>query len=146
MQDRGIGRAVAIVLAKEGAAVVVAEINRESGASTAKEIKALGGRALAINCDVGKRKQVDATVAAAVKEFGTVDILVNNAVVATVGVPLDAVTDEDMALSYNSGLMGTLYFMQACFPYMKKHGGKIINFGSAAGTEGISGHGSIWFS
>ncbi len=136
---RGIGRAAAIALAKEGAAIVVAEINGETGDSTAKEIKALGGRALAITCDVSKRKPVDATVAAAVKEFGTVDILVNSAVAATVGIPLEKVTDKDIALVFSSGFMGTFYFMQACFPYLKKHGGKIINFGSTAGVEGSAG-------
>jgi len=136
---QGIGRAVSIVLAKDGASVVVAEIDSKSGASTADEIKASGGRALAIKCDVSKREQVDAVVAATVKEFGTVDIMVNNAVAATVGIPLEKVTDEDIALVHKTGFMGTFYFMQACFPYMKNRGGKIINFGSTAGTEGFAG-------
>ena len=136
---QGIGRGVALALVKEGAAVVLAEMIAENGIRTAKEIKALGGRALPVACDVSRRDQVKAVVAAAVKEFGTVHILVNVAQGYRGDVLLQDTTDDDMALALGSGLMGTFYFMQECFPYMKEHGGKVINFGSAAGLEGHSG-------
>lgn len=136
---QGIGRGVALELVKEGAAVVVAELIAENGIRTAKEIKALGGKALAVTCDVSHRAQVKAVVAAAVKEFGTVHILVNVAQGYRGDVLMEDTTDDDMSLALGSGLMGTFYFMQECFPYMKKHGGKIINFGSAAGLEGHVG-------
>jgi NAD(P)-dependent dehydrogenase (short-subunit alcohol dehydrogenase family) len=136
---QGIGRGVALELVKEGAAVVVAELIAENGTRTAKEIKALGGKSLAVTCDVSRRAQVKAVVAAAVKEFGTVHILVNVAQGYRADVLMEDTTDDDMALALGSGLMGTFYFMQECFPYMKEHGGKIINFGSAAGLEGHSG-------
>ena len=136
---QGIGRGVALALVKEGAAVVLAEMIAENGIRTAKEIKALGGRALPVACDVSHRAQVKAVVAAAVKEFGTVHILVNVAQGYRGDVLLQDTTDDDMALALGSGLMGTFYFMQECFPYMKEHGGKVINFGSAAGLEGHSG-------
>lgn len=136
---QGIGRGVALALAKEGATVVLADIQEGACQRTANEIKAIGGRALPVTCDVSRRDQVKAVVAAAVKEFGTVDILVNAAQAMRKDVLLQDTTDEDMALAWGSGLMGTFYFMQECFPYLKQHGGKVINFGSAAGLEGHRG-------
>lgn len=136
---QGIGRGVALALAKEGASVVVADIQEVACQRTAKEVAAIGARALPVACDVSRRDQVKAVVAAAVKEFGTVDILVNLAQAMRNDVLLQDTTDEDMALALGSGLMGTFYFMQECFPCLKQHGGKIINFGSTAGLEGAVG-------
>ena len=137
---QGVGRGIALALAKEGAAVAIPEINYDAAITTVSEIKALGGRALAIACDVGKREQVNAAVAATIKEFGTVDILVNNAQwTCPSEVPIEDVSDEAWDKSFGSGVNATFYFMQACFPYMKGTGGKIINFASMAGTEGLVG-------
>ena len=133
---QGIGRGIALALAKEGAAVVITDMNADTCVGTVDEIKALGGRALAVTCDVRRREQVQAAVAAAVKEFGTIDILVNNAQDLRYDVALEDTTDDDMALALESGLLGTFYHMQACFPYLKEHGGKIINVASGAGLEG----------
>jgi NAD(P)-dependent dehydrogenase (short-subunit alcohol dehydrogenase family) len=79
--------------------------------------------------DVGKREDVNKLVAAVVKEFGTVDILVNNAMAYNAKKIIDT-TDEDMEKVMRSAVYGTLYCMQACFPYLKEHGGKVINFSS----------------
>lgn len=136
---QGVGRGIALAMAKEGATIVIAEQNKETAERTAEEIRALGGRVLAIPCNVRNRDEVNAAVAATVEEFGTVDILVNNAQVTRPNVLFEDTTDADMALACESGLMGTFYFMQACFPYLKVHGGKVINFGSGAGTEGHVG-------
>jgi len=136
---QGVGRGIALALAKEGAAVVIAELNPETCQRTAEEIRALGGRSLGVTTDVRRRKQVNAAVAAAVKEFGTVDILVNNAQAMRNQVLFEDTTDEDMALALESGLMASFYFMQACFPYFKEHGGKIISLASAAGLHGHAG-------
>lgn len=145
----GVGRGIALAMAKEGACVVIAEINPETSARTANEIKGLGARALAVPCDVSSPEDVKATVAAAVKEFGTIDILVNNAIDFGAGRQgtterpgprqLQDVTDEEMALMYNSGTMGTFHFMQACFPYLKQRGGKVVNLASGAAIEGRPG-------
>lgn len=135
----GLGKGIALALAKEGAAVLIADLNPAAAEAVAKEIRALGGAALAVQCDAGIRAEVDRSVAAAVREFGTVDILVNTAQAARPSVPFEETTDEDMALAWESGVLGTYYFMQACFPYLKERGGKVINFGSAGGTEGIAG-------
>ena len=136
---QGIGRGVALALAKEGATVVLADIQEGTCQRTANDIRAIGAHALPVTCDVGRRDQVKAAVAAAVKEFGTVNILVNAAQAMRKDVLFQDTTDEDMALAWGSGLMGTFYFMQECLPYLKQHGGKVINFGSAAGLEGHRG-------
>ena len=135
---QGIGRGVALALAKEGASVVLADIQEAACQRTANDIKAIGARALPVTCDVSRRDQVKAVVAAAVEEFGTVNIMVNVAQAMRNDVPFQDTTDEDMALALGTGLMGTFYFMQECFPHLKQHGGKIINFASAAGLEGHS--------
>ena len=136
---QGIGRGVALALAKEGASVVLADIQEAACQRTANDIRAIGAHALPVTCDVSRRDQVKAVVAAAVKEFGTVDILVNAAQAMRKDVLFQDTTDADMALALGSGLMGTFYFMQECLPHLKQHGGKIINFGSAAGLEGHRG-------
>lgn len=136
---QGIGRGIALAMVKEGANVCLAEWNPETCQATAKQLQSLGGRAIGVQCDVAKRDQVKKVVATAVKEFGTVNILANVAQAMRNDIAFENTTDEDMALALGSGLLGTFYFMQECFPYMKQHGGKIINFGSAAGLEGHSG-------
>jgi NAD(P)-dependent dehydrogenase (short-subunit alcohol dehydrogenase family) len=139
---QGVGRGIALALAKEGAAVVAAGRTLEKCVRTADEINALWGRAKAMACDTSKRDQVNAVVESTVNEFGTIDILVNNAQTARVGVPFDQVTDDDLDTAFGSGFYGTFYFMQACFPYFKKNGGKVINFGSASTTQGLPGYAS----
>ncbi|MFC1999707.1 SDR family NAD(P)-dependent oxidoreductase [Chloroflexota bacterium] len=136
---QGVGRGIALALAKEGAAVVIAELDPDTCRRTADEIRTLGGRSLMATTDVRRHEEVNAAVAAAVEEFGTVDILVNNAQAMRTPVPLENVTDRDMAMELESGLMAALYFMQACFPYFKEHGGKIINLASGAGLSGYPG-------
>src|SRR4030042_1401501 len=121
---QGIGRGAALAVARQGAAIVGVDLREENCLRTVKEVRGLGGRGLAAPCDVSRRDQVKAVVAAAVKEFGTVHILVNAAQAMRNDVLFEDTTDEDMALALGSGLMGTFHFMQECFPHMKEHGGK----------------------
>jgi NAD(P)-dependent dehydrogenase (short-subunit alcohol dehydrogenase family) len=134
---QGIGRGIALVLAREGASVAIVDVNSETAASTAKEIEARGGRAIAMRCDVGIRAEADAAISAAVKAFGTIDILVNDAQRIIGEINLEDMTDDVVHQSMQSGFMGTFYFMQGCFQYMRAKGGRIVNVGSAAGTEGM---------
>lgn len=131
----GIGLGVSKALVKEGAIVVITGRRAEVVEAAAEELRTLGGKVLAISGDVGSRADCKAVVEQTVKEFGTVDILVNNAVSMTTG-KLEEATDEVIDMTVRSGLYGTLYLMQYCFPYMKERGGKIINMGSAAGENG----------
>ena len=138
---QGCGRGVALAFAKEGAAVSVTGRTLSKVENTAGEIAAFGGRALAYPCDVSQRSQVEAMVAATVAQFGAIDILINNASRTPTTGPqgLEAVTEEDVLDYFHSGALGSLYCMQACFPHMKERGGRIVNFGSAAGVEGLPG-------
>jgi len=136
---RGIGRGIALELAREGAAIAIAEIDPESGAEVAREIESFGGSALSIPTDVRIRKEVDAAVSAAVETFGTVDILVNNAQIQRQQVSFEDTTDDDMDVVLTSGIHATFYFMQACLPLLRRRGGKVINVASAAGLLGHPG-------
>ncbi|MFX1354797.1 MAG: SDR family NAD(P)-dependent oxidoreductase [Promethearchaeota archaeon] len=137
---QGVGRGIALALAKEGAYIVVAEINEETANSTVNELRSLGTKAIAVTCDVSKYEDVNKVVQTTIDEYGTIDILVNNAqAVPAVNVPFEEITDEDWDVTLGSGLMGTFYFMKACLPHMKEKGGKIINLASAAGSQRMMG-------
>lgn len=135
----GLGLAMTRLLSAEGAAVVATGRRQEKVDAVAKEITDKGGKALGVSGDVGKRDDVNAAVKATVEAFGTVDILVNNAMAYDMCL-LEDLTDAHVEKITRSGLYGTIYMMQACFPYMKESGGKIVNFGSMAGAQGLVGH------
>ncbi len=137
---QGVGRGIALAFAKEGARVAVVGRTVSKCQRVAEEIRAIGGTAIAVACNVTSREDVDAAVSRTVETFGTVDILVNNVAESRPPTPLMETTPEAMAVAFNSSVMGTLYFMQACFPYLSKAGhGKVINLGSAAGIIGQTG-------
>jgi NAD(P)-dependent dehydrogenase (short-subunit alcohol dehydrogenase family) len=129
----GIGKGEALALAKEGAKVAVLARGFDGVVATADEIRALGGEALPLTCDVRVVQEVDAAVAAVVERWGTVDILVNNAQIMFAPHPVEEWTEEEMRATWESGLLGTWAFMVACFPQMKERGGRIVNTCSAAG-------------
>lgn len=130
---KGLGVSEAIALAKEGAAVTVCARTLADVQNTAKQIEALGGRALAVQCDVRDREQVKHVVQETVNKFGTVDILINNAQIVFDAHPLEAWSDEEMRATWESGALASWYFMVACFPYLKQNRGRVINFCSPAG-------------
>ena len=145
---RGIGRGIAITYGRAGAKVVVASRTPASVESVVREIRSEGGTALGVTCDVGQREQVFDAVSGAVHEFGTVDILVNNAQAfgpaakpsgTWILQPLETFDEDDWEHTYRTGLLATLWGMKAVFPYMKEHGGKIINLNSMAGQVGMAG-------
>ena len=125
----GIGRGVAHSFAREGAAVVIAEINEETGAQVAREIEELGGRALFVRTDVMQKASVTGAIEAAVAHFGGLDILVNNAFVPTPNVRLEDKTDEMLEQTLTSTIKASWWAMQASLPHMRaRGGGKIVNF------------------
>lgn len=138
---QGIGRGIARRLADEGAAVVLAGRTLEKVSTVAREIEEAGGSALAVECDVNVRAQVDEMVAKGVGSFGPPDILVNNAQGGGGGGgrPLDSVTDEQLYTAFQGGPVATLYGMQACLPYMRERGGTMVNMGSSTGVMGDPG-------
>ncbi|MFJ6466486.1 SDR family NAD(P)-dependent oxidoreductase [Streptomyces sp. NPDC091387] len=131
----GIGAAVARRFAAEGARVLVAELNEETGRATAEEI---GGRF--VRTDVSDKVQVLAMVDAAVREWGSVDILVNNAWGAGNVGRVENKTDEMLARGLGVGFYGPLWAMQAAFPHMKERGwGRVINMCSLNGVNAHMG-------
>ena len=135
---QGIGRGIALALAREGAAISIAELDPSRGADAALEVEKAGARALATVCDVSLRAQVETVVEATAREFGGVDILVNNATWTGSDSGMKSFlehSEEDLDRHFAVAVNGTFHFMQASFPHMAQRGGKIINLASSAGSE-----------
>lgn len=127
----GIGRGVARRFAQDGASVVVAEINEEKGTKVVSELEALGAKALFVHTDVSNKQAVQAMVDATVAKFGTVDILVNNAVALPGDVLFENKTDQMLAQQLDISVWGSWWAMNAVRPIMAEAGGgRIINFTS----------------
>jgi dihydroanticapsin dehydrogenase len=125
----GIGRATCERFASEGAAVAIAEINAETGRRAAEQIQSAGGRALFVRTDVADEQSVKAAVAATAKEFGRVDVLVNNAVLFILKGIDGTVDDWRKALDVN--VMGPALMAKHVVPELRKAGGgAIVNLGS----------------
>lgn len=152
---RGIGRGIALALAKEGAnvAIVEAEVLDSSfnhygtkevkgysaAQEVAKEIRALGRRAIAINADVSKSGKVAQAVKQTIDELGSIDILVNAAGVVSVST-VESMEEEAWDLTMNVNAKGVFLFSKAVIPYMKQRKwGRIINVASIAGKSGFPG-------
>lgn len=134
--SRGIGRAVALEFAKAGADIVVASRKLETCEAAAKEIEALGRRALAVSAHTGKTDNLESLVDAALDHFGKIDILVNNAATnphfgATIDIE-KAAWDKTFDVNVN----GVFFLTQLVFEkWMREHGGIIVNMASVAGLQ-----------
>jgi len=127
--SKGIGAAIATALAAEGASVVVNYASSKAGAdAVVANIKAAGGKAVAVHGDVSKSADAQALVDAAVKQFGGLDILVNNSGVYGFA-PLEAITEADFHRHFNINVLGLLLTTQAAVPHLGE-GSSIINIGS----------------
>jgi 3-oxoacyl-[acyl-carrier protein] reductase len=131
---RNIGRAIALHLAQAGAAVIVnARSNKAEADAVVSEIEAAGGKAVAVLGDVGDPKAVATLADAAIKKFGRIDILVNNAALRAEK-SFDEMSYEDWRSVMNATLDSAFHCVKACLPALKKNGGAIINIG------GMSAH------
>ena len=129
---RGIGKATAVKMVKEGASVALLDILPKEVAQVAKELKAIGGKTLGIQVDVRQKKEVEKAVEKALSKWGRVDILVNNAGIVKPAL-LENVQDEDWDEVVEVNLKGTFFCTRAVLPSMKKHRyGKIVNLSSRA--------------
>jgi NAD(P)-dependent dehydrogenase (short-subunit alcohol dehydrogenase family) len=135
---RGMGRSHAIAFAKEGAKVVVSDISLEDCERVVKEIKRLGGEAMAIKCDVSKKEEVEEMVRKTIEKWGRIDVLVNNAAIAQFK-PFLEMTEEDWDRTMDINLKGYFLCAQAVAKEMvKQKSGVIINIASIAmGQVGI---------
>jgi NAD(P)-dependent dehydrogenase (short-subunit alcohol dehydrogenase family) len=127
----GIGRGIALRFAREGAAVVIADLNSALADRTAGEIEAAGGQALAVPTDIADKAQVDAMVAAALARFDHLDILVNNAAIALLYEPFFEITEASWRRMIDVNLNGAFWCSQAAARHMaERRQGWIVNIGS----------------
>lgn len=137
---QGVGLGIAEAMAAEGASVVLAGRTLEKVQRAAEGIgERTGANTLALQCDVAVRASAEAMVAETVERFGGLDVLVNNAQSASIGIPIAEMTDELWEMNLKSGLYGSFYCMQAAFPHLRDNGGSIINLGSRQGVQGVPG-------
>lgn len=132
--SRGIGRAIAITFGKEGADVVVNySKSKDKAEEVVNEIVKFGRRAIAVKADVSNKDEVAAMVKTVIKEFGKIDVLVNNAGITWKPTNILEGTREEWERVLGVNLIGTYYCIQAVAPYMiKQKYGKIINISSLA--------------
>jgi len=131
---RNIGRAIALALADGGASVVVnVRSNKDEADKVVGEIKAAGGKAVAVLGDVADPKVAEAMAAAAMKAFGRIDILVNNAALRRENSIVD-MSYEEWREVMGVILDGSFHGVKACLPALRKQGGTIINIAAVGGT------------
>jgi NAD(P)-dependent dehydrogenase (short-subunit alcohol dehydrogenase family) len=133
----GIGRATCLMLAKEGATSVVADVAEDSGERVVREIQDNGGKAAFWRLDVGDEKQVQAVLAAIHAQVGRIDVLVNNAGIAGVNKPTHETTEAEWDKVIRINVKGVFFCTKHVIPYMQKAGGgSIINLSSIYGLAG----------
>jgi NAD(P)-dependent dehydrogenase (short-subunit alcohol dehydrogenase family) len=136
---QGIGRGIALALAKEGSDVVLVDLDTTLAEATAKEVGALGVRCTPVVGNVGLESTADEACSAAATAHGGLDVLVNCAQAMVSGVPFAEHSDDDFDLAISSGLWGVFRFMRRAFPLLSVNGGSIVNIVSSAGTHGLPG-------
>jgi len=138
---QGIGRAIALAFAREGADVAVADIQGDAVQGTAEEIVALGQSAVALEADIGLSADCERIVRETASALGGLDVLVNSAAWAKVGVPIAEVDDTLYQRTLDVCMSSVFWTMRAAYPLLKQSGhGSVINFASNAGTEGMPGN------
>jgi 3-hydroxybutyrate dehydrogenase len=134
---RGIGRATALALAREGASLTLSARTKKEIEAVADEVRGLGAKALAVPADVGKPEDVKALFAAARAGLGPVDIVVNGAGIAP-SAPLPRTTDEMWSQVIAVNLSGVFYGMREALPEMTGRGwGRVVNIASIAGKSAM---------
>ena len=132
----GIGRAVAIRFAREGARVIVNDMDGPAAERTVKEIEALGGQAYPLQANVSRKEEVRAMVAKGTARFGTINILVNNAGTGGASIITQDMPPEAWESTVSVNLNGAFYCCQAVIPGMIENGrGKIVNIASLAASR-----------
>jgi 2-keto-3-deoxy-L-fuconate dehydrogenase len=129
----GIGRAISVLFAKQGAAVHILELTEESAAEALQEIHSAGHKGFAYACDVSDQRQVLKLA----ERIGKIDILVNNAGIAHVG-RVDNTSEADFMRVFEVNVKGAYNCLYAVVPRMKDHGGVILNMASIAALVGIT--------
>lgn len=131
----GIGMGMATAFVKEGATVVIVDLNQEVGEQTVKQLQEHQPESMFIQADLTNHDMLGDIVKQVTDKFGKLDILVNNAHASRMN-SIEETTKADLDFSFNTGFYPTFYLMQAALPYLKESQGKIINFSSGAGLNG----------
>jgi 3-oxoacyl-[acyl-carrier protein] reductase len=140
----GFGAGIAERFAAEGAAVIVNDVNGENGERVAKAIRDAGGKAAYVHADVSKDADTGAMLAAALKNFGKVDIVVNNAGVSHRNQPMLDVTEADFDRVFAINVKSVYWSAKHFVPYFRKQGrGNFINIASTAGVRPRPG--LVWY-
>ncbi len=140
---KGIGFGLATAFAKEGSNLVITGRNMGRLEQAKEKLeKEWGIKVLPMVADGADENAVKAVVAAAYKEFGKIDTLINNAQVSKAGLPLIEHTREDLDMAVLSGIYAAFFYMRECFPHLKENKGSVINFASGAGLYGKPGQSS----
>ncbi len=141
----GIGRATALLFAREGARVVAGDIDLPAAQETCRQVEAAGGAAQPVGCDVTSRAEVRALIDAGIDRFGAVDFLFNSAGSALKRCGFLEIDDALWERSYDLNVNGTFYAMQEVLPHMLERGkGTIVNVASMAHKRGGPG-GSVHY-
>src|SRR5699024_1416540 len=130
----GIGKGIALAMAKEGAHVAIVDVNEEKGQETLKEINNIQEGMLFIK-DISKEENVKEDMDAVLDKYSKLDFLVNNSHASRQALFTETTADL-FDLSFNTGFYPTVHFMQAAYPALKESKGKVINFASGAGLNG----------
>ncbi len=139
----GIGRETALIVAREGAKVVLSDIQEERGKEVAQEIRKNGGEALFFAADVSKPEEVEHLVETAIKRFGKLDYACNNAGIENKATPTADIEQSDWDRTMAINLTGVWLCMKHEINYMQKAGsGSIVNMSSVAGLVGFQGVGA----
>jgi meso-butanediol dehydrogenase/(S,S)-butanediol dehydrogenase/diacetyl reductase len=131
----GIGRAIVLAMAREGADIVIADLRLEAAEAVAREAQDLGRKAVAIRVDVAQEGEVRRAIADGIRQFGHIDILVNNAgVTPGLGLPFTRQEEADWDKVFDINVKSVFFACKAIAPhFMQRRSGKIINIASIAG-------------
>lgn len=133
---KGIGRTIAQTFAKQGATVVLTDINQEGVEANAKEIESMGGKAYGVAGNICDKASVDALIADVLEKFGRIDVLVNNAGISQ-KVTVADMTMADIQRIFNVNMFGLFQITQAVCEVMKKQNyGRIVHLSSVSGKRG----------
>ena len=140
----GFGRAIAQRFVREGAAVLIADLDAEGAEATADSLRAQGAKAVAVRCDVSNSKDYAAAVLRAVSEFGALDIVVNNAGTTHANKPALQVSEGEFDRVMRVNLKSLYWSAQHAIPVLRERGGVMINVASTTGVR--PGPGLSWYS
>ena len=133
---RGLGKAIASLLAKEGAKIILVDIDYQFVQKASNDIRLFNDKSFGLAADVSKQDDIDSVVSAAIEKFGRIDILVNNAGICP-RTDFESITEQEWDKVLAVNLKSVFLFSQKVFPYMKNQKyGRIINIASGAGKIG----------